>query len=62
MAAIHFIIELDITIISRLERQRKHLHKNGLIFPKAIYQSKMRVLIESDKDSVMCEPALATCL
>lgn len=49
MATIHFIIELDITINSRLERQRKHLLKNSLIFPKVIDHLKMRVLIKSNK-------------
>lgn len=36
MVAIHFIVALDIVIISRLERQRKDLLKSGLIFPKVI--------------------------
>lgn len=60
-AATHFIIELDIAIISGLEKQRKDPLKNGLIFLKGIALLKMRVLIKSHKDSVMCELALGTC-
>lgn len=60
LTAIYFISELD--IISRLERQREYLHKKGLIFSKAIYNLKMRVLIKSSKDSVLGKLSLAICL
>lgn len=56
-AAIHFIIELDTAVISRLEKQRKDLLKNGLIFLKVIDHLKMRVLVKSNKGSAMCELA-----
>lgn len=61
-AAIHFIIELDTAIISGLEKQRKDLLRNGLIFLKVIDHVKMRVLVKSNKDSAVCELALGVYL
>lgn len=56
MAAVHFSIELDIVIF--LDWKNKIL-KNGLIFPKMIGRVRMKVLIKSNRDSAIGDPAPA---